>query len=317
MAVICVNQVTKNYGRLTALNDVSFTVKKGQVLGLLGQNGAGKSTLLNILSGYLSASSGNVIIHDADMLLHPLEAKAHIGYLPETPPLYIEMTVIEYLRFCCNLKGVVKADQVAHIDELIQLTGLTTVANRLIAHLSRGYRQRVGLAQALCGNPEVLLLDEPTAGFDPAQVVEFRGIIKMLAEKHTILFSSHVLSEVQAICERMLILHQGRLVYDQGAQDDSFHTSTRQFQLRIGLEKEQLLPALRGLPSVTRVKATLSESGITEALVDTPADSRFERELMTLLAGLQAPIMALIPLRDSLEDIFMRITSTSAQQQGA
>lgn len=316
MVAVLADQVTKRFGRLNALQDVSFSVPKGQVLGLLGQNGAGKSTLLNMLSGYLPPTRGNIRINDTDMLLSPLKAKENIGYLPENPPLYPEMTVSGYLLFCSRLKGVVKADRAKHIDEIIQMTGLTAVAGRLIAHLSRGYRQRVGLAQALCGHPEVLLLDEPTAGFDPAQVVEFRGIIDSLAQRHTIIFSSHILSEVQAICQRVLILHQGRLVFDQ-AEQQAEPQPVRRFQLRVGMRKEQLLPALRGLPSVTRVKMTSGGSESAEALVETPDGFPFERELLNLLSGLQAPILSLTPLQDDLEDIFMRITSNTAMRQGA
>lgn len=316
MVAVLADQVTKRFGRLTALQDVSFSVPKGQVLGLLGQNGAGKSTLLNMLSGYLPPTRGNIRINDTDMLLSPLKAKENIGYLPEIPPLYPEMTVSGYLLFCSRLKGVVKADRAKHIDEIIQMTGLTAVASRLIAHLSRGYRQRVGLAQALCGHPEVLLLDEPTAGFDPAQVVEFRSIIDSLAQRHTIIFSSHILGEVQAICQRVLILHQGRLVFDQ-AEQQAEPQPVRRFQLRVGMRKEQLLPALRGLPSVARVKMTSGGSESAEALVETPTGSPFERELLNLLSGLQAPILSLTPLQDDLEDIFMRITSNTAMRQGA
>lgn len=308
MVSVSANQLTKRYGRLTALEDVSFEVQEGQVLGLLGQNGAGKSTLLNILSGYFPPSSGDVRVLEKDMLMNPLHAKAHIGYLPENPPLYTEMTVAEYLHFCCKLKGVVSADVASHIEEIKQITGLSDVSHRLIAHLSRGYRQRVGLAQALCGNPEVLLLDEPTAGFDPSQVVEFRGIISSLAKRHTIIFSSHILSEVQAICQRVLILHHGRLVADEDLRQKDGRDN-RRFRLRTAMNKERMLPALRGLPSVSRVKITASDHTMSEAIIETKSGSAFERELLTLFSGLQVPILALVPMQDTLEDIFLRITS--------
>lgn len=307
--MIIVDQVSKKFGPITALDNISLTVTRGQVLGLLGQNGAGKSTLLNILSGYLPVTSGRVFINSADMMINPMKGKSSIGYLPETPPLYPEMTVKEYLRFCCNLKGVHKSDQAEHIDEIFELTGLKDMRNRLIANLSKGYRQRTGLAQALCGSPELLLLDEPTSGFDPSQVVEFRKTISSLSKRHTIVFSSHILSEVQSICQRVIILHQGRLVLDHSMEDGS--SKDRRFHLKVAMEKEKLLPAIRSLPSVTRIKALTDQTEYCEMNVFTKPEGAFERELFSLLSGLQAPILELSLLKDSLEDVFMRITAAN------
>lgn len=307
--MIIVDQVSKKFGPITALDNISLTVARGQVLGLLGQNGAGKSTLLNILSGYLPVTSGRVFINSANMMINPMKGKSSIGYLPETPPLYPEMTVKEYLRFCCNLKDVHKSDQAEHIDEIFELTGLKDMRNRLIANLSKGYRQRTGLAQALCGSPELLLLDEPTSGFDPSQVVEFRKTISSLSKRHTIVFSSHILSEVQSICQRVIILHQGRLVLDHSMEDSS--SKDRRFYLKVAMEKEKLLPAIRSLPSVTRIKALTDQAEYCEMNVFSKPEGTFERELFSLLSGLQAPILELSLLKDSLEDVFMRITAAN------
>lgn len=306
--MVSVDRVSKKFGPLTALNDISFSVHKGQVLGLLGQNGAGKSTLLNILSGYFPPSHGLVLINGNNMLAEPLKAKSSIGYLPEIPPLYPEMTVREYLRFCCSLKGVHKSDQAEHIDEICELAGLKDMQNRLIANLSKGFKQRTGLAQALCAGPELLLLDEPTSGFDPSQVVEFRSTIHSLSKKHTIIFSSHVLSEVQSICHRIIVLHGGKLILDRDL--DVKESGKKRFYLSVAFEKAALLPAIRSLPSVIRVKTVSNRGDICDMNVFVKTDSGFERELFSLLSGLQAPILELRPMEDSVEDVFMRITSS-------
>lgn len=306
--MITVERVSKKFGPITALDDISLSVFKGQVLGLLGQNGAGKTTLLNILAGYFPPTSGKVLIKDNNMMTDPLKAKSCVGYLPEVPPLYPEMTVREYLRFCCDLKGVHKSDQAEHIDEICEITGLKDMQNRLIANLSKGYKQRTGLAQALCAGPKLLMLDEPTSGFDPSQVVEFRNMIHTLAKKHTIVFSSHVLSEVQFICQRIIILHRGRLVLDRDLTRTG--SSNRRFYLRAAIEESVLLPALQSLPSVIRVKALSGQAQTCSIDLHVKPDAPFEKELFSLLSGLQAPILELRPLEDSLEDMFVRITSS-------
>lgn len=309
--MIEVNEVSKRYGNVQALKDISFHVPKGQVLGLLGQNGAGKTTLLSILSGFMAPDSGKVLINGKDMLLEPLLAKGEIGYLPESPPLYPEMSVTEYLSFCCQLKGVIRGQRKRHMDELITLCGLESVHRRLCGQLSRGYRQRLGLAQALCGDPQVILLDEPSAGFDPAQAIEFRETIASLAKSHVILFSSHILAEVQAICDRVLIIHEGRLVYDHTMHGGSADSAMR-FELHAKYDSKLLIPALRGLPSVQRVKQ-LGDliHGQCFVEVETCANAPFQEELFRLLTGLGAPILMLKPLEDSIEEVFLRITSAS------
>ncbi len=306
--MISVDRVSKRFGPIRALEDVSFEIRQGQVVGLLGQNGAGKSTLLNIMSGYLPATAGSVSIDGHSILTEPMPAKSSIGYLPEIPPLYPEMTVEEYLHFCCALKRVQPSQRKEHADEIIEVTGLQEVRRRLIANLSKGYRQRTGLAQALCGAPRLLLLDEPTSGFDPAQVVEFRKTIRDLSRKHTIIFSSHILSEVQSVCERILILHQGRLVLDRdlcGAENQE-----RAFHVLIAMGSDRVLPAVRSLSSVKRVKKLASDANLTELHITVKQDSDFQRELFALLSGLQAPILELSPLQDRVEDVFLKFTAS-------
>ena len=217
--MIELRHVTKRYGAVEALHDVSFRAPEGQIVGLLGQNGAGKSTTLNILTGYLPPTSGQVLVDGMDLLQNARECKRLIGYLPEKPPLYDEMTVRSYLRFVCELKEVQKSAIAAHVEDIIRTCGLSEVAHRLIGHLSKGYRQRVGVAQSLCGNPKVLVLDEPTVGLDPRQVVEIRALIAELGKTHTVIFSSHLLSEIQQLCQRVLILNRGHLEYEADMQE--------------------------------------------------------------------------------------------------
>ena len=209
--MIELRHVTKRYGAVEALHDVSFRAPEGQIVGLLGQNGAGKSTTLNILTGYLPPTSGQVLVDGMDLLQNARECKRLIGYLPEKPPLYDEMTVRSYLRFVCELKEVQKSAIAAHVEDIIRTCGLSEVAHRLIGHLSKGYRQRVGVAQALLGSPKLIILDEPTVGLDPAQVIELRRLIRELGRTHTVILSSHILSEVKAVCDKALILSQGHL----------------------------------------------------------------------------------------------------------
>jgi len=216
--MIEIRNLVKYYGDIPAVNNVTFTVQKGEILGFLGPNGAGKTTTMNILTGFLSATSGTVTINGHDILEEPQEAKKCIGYLPEQPPLYLDMTVIEYLKFVAELKGVAADDQIKQLAEIMKLVRITDVSNRLIKNLSKGYRQRVGIAQALVGNPEVLVLDEPTVGLDPKQIIEIRNLIKELGKKHTVILSSHILPEVQAVCERVVIINKG-VIIEEGSSD--------------------------------------------------------------------------------------------------
>lgn len=307
--MITLSGVSKRYGAATAVQDITFSARAGETLGLLGQNGAGKTTTLNIITGYLAPSSGQVRVGEYDLLTQPRAAKRMIGYLPEQPPLYDEMTVQDYLRFVCRLRLVYEKDIAAHIQDIARQVSLTDVLGRRIGNLSKGYRQRVGLAQALCGEPEVLVLDEPTVGLDPRQTAEFRDVLRSLSGGRTILFSSHILSEVQALCDRVIILHHGRIACDQRLGEIGRGTSVR-LQAAICGDIETLLPALRSLPSVSRVTRQPShESGVAEVLIEGKPGSTPQKEMFTLLCGLQMPLMRLAPAADTLEDIFLRCTA--------
>lgn len=307
--MISLSGVTKRYGAATAVQDLSFTVNSGETLGLLGQNGAGKTTTLNIITGYLAPTSGDVRVGDYDLLTQPRQAKRLIGYLPEQPPLYDEMTVESYLRFVCRLRLVVEADIARHVRDIAAQTNLSDVLGRRVGNLSKGYRQRVGLAQALCGEPEVLVLDEPTVGLDPRQTAEFRDTLKKLSGGRTVIFSSHILSEVQALCDRVIILHHGRVACDQRLGDMSRRAGAR-LQAAICGDMETLLPALRSLSSVARVtRLPAREAGVAEVLIEGKPGAVPQKELFTLLCGLQMPLMRLTPAADTLEDVFLRCTA--------
>ncbi len=303
--------VTKRYGPIYALKDVSFSAHKGQVLGLLGQNGAGKTTALNILTGYLSATRGTVTIGGYDILQNPREAKRLMGYLPEQPPLYDEMAVESYLRFCCKLKEVDRSAISGHVEDILKTTGLTEVAGRKLGNLSKGFRQRAGIAQALCGAPELLVLDEPTVGLDPRQVAEIRALIQKLGEKHTVVFSSHMLHEIQSLCRRVVILHQGHLIReaDMGELTGAAGDTVR-LRVSIHMKEKQLLPALSGLDCVRRMEVLPApDADNTEAILECRRDMQPEMKLFTLLCGLQAPLLRLTPMYDTLEEVFLQATS--------
>jgi len=305
--MISFEHVSKRFGTLNALTDVSFSVPTGQVLGLLGQNGAGKTTAMNILTGCLAPSSGKVTIDGEDLLLHPREAKRKIGYLPEAAPVYDEMTVRGYLQFACELKEVQKKAIADHVETVAEKTGLTDVLDRKIGNLSKGYRQRAGVAQALCGTPDVIVLDEPTAGLDPRQNMEMRQLIRSLAGEHTILFSSHILSEVQVTCDRVMILHHGKIICDSAMQD--LRNEEHKLRVVIDCGKEKIFTALQQLQSVRRVEIEKNtDSAVTQAVLTVENNGRAERELFTLLSALQTPLLRLSPVEDSLEDVFLRAT---------
>lgn len=309
--MISLEHATKRYGRNTGLLDVSFTAKKGSVTGLLGRNGAGKTTALNLLTGYFPPDEGKVIVNGMDMIERPGECKRHIGYLPEKPPLYDEMTVMDYLLFVSELKEVASRERKRHVEEILQICSLHNHCTRLIGHLSKGFRQRVGIAQALCGNPEVLILDEPTVGLDPRQVVEIRELIRMLGEDHTILFSSHILSEVQQLCDRAVILHEGRLIRSLDLQTEH---NPEEIRIRIcisGNEKE-LLPAIRSIPCVMKADK-MSNDFPGETVIRITGKKKDDRGMMVdqifrLLSAMDAPIRQLVTEKNELEEIFLEAT---------
>ena len=306
--MISFDRVTKRYGQLQALSEITFSVPKGQVLGLLGQNGAGKTTAMNILTGCLAPSSGSVTIGGYDILENPRQAKRLMGYLPEHAPLYDEMTVRSYLHFACELKEVEKKSIARHVEAVAEKTGLTEVLNRKIGNLSKGYRQRVGVAQALCASPEIIILDEPTSGLDPRQSSEMRSLIQSLAGEHTLIFSSHLLGEVQAVCHRVIILHRGKIICDQGMKE--LRAGQKRLRAQIAGGEGTVLPALEKMKTVESLHLERGgEPGITQVVLNiTGTDGQAERELFSLLSSLNLPLLRLTNVEDSLEDIFLRAT---------
>ncbi len=305
-----VDSITKKYGHFTALNRVSFEVPEGQVLGLLGENGAGKTTALNIITGCLAPSSGSVTVSGYDLILNHREAKRLIGYLPETAPLYDEMSVKSFLMFMCALREVEKADIEEHIHEICDMTGLTTLTERRIGNLSKGLRQRVALASALCGSPSLIILDEPTVGLDPSQIIEFRQLIRNISGEHTVIFSTHILSEVQELCDRAVILHHGEIIADHMLSDDSLKKTS--LELVAGCAPSLLLPQISKLKSVLEMRViNKNDSAKTHVMLTVSPDEKPERELFDLLVSLNAPVLKLLPLSDTLEDIFLKATGSA------
>ena len=310
--MIEVKNLTKRYGVNTALDNVSFTVDEGTIVGFLGPNGAGKSTTMNIITGYLSATSGSVTVQGKSTLENPNEVKKLIGYLPEMPPLYLDMTVKEYLNFMYELKGV-KLDR-QHIGEICRLTKIDNVYNRLVGNLSKGYKQRVGIAQALLGNPPVLILDEPTVGLDPKQIIEIRNLIKSLGKSHTIILSSHILPEVQAVCERVIVINNGRLVAD-GATDSLAHDLSAEHRLiaRIEGPENDIVQAIRGLEHIEEVYSLgEKEPGVFEISIEAKAGYDLRRNLFALLTRKGWPMLALKNTDLTLEEVFLQLTSSDA-----
>ena len=308
--MIELEHVVKNYGGIPALRDVSFHVHAGETVGLLGRNGAGKTTALNLITGYFPPTEGSVRIGGKEMIAEPRNCKRMIGYLPEKPPLYDEMTVEEYLLFVSELREVVRKANRKHVEEIMELCGLTEMRQRVIGNLSKGYRQRTGIAQALCGAPEILILDEPTVGLDPKQTVEMRELIRRLGESHTVLFSSHLLSEVQQLCSRVIILHEGRMIrsLELGAEE----SETIRLRLRVAGQKDAAVNALKALDCVEQAEAVASaEEGETEILaVCRRADEkgRATDQVFRVLAKMNMPIREMREEKDSLEEVFLRET---------
>ena len=315
--LIEVTNLTKRYGKHEAVRNLTFRVEKGQVYGFLGPNGAGKSTTMNIITGYLCASEGTVTVNGCDIFKEPEKAKSYIGYLPELPPLYQDMTVLEYLKFVAELKKVKKSERTSMIADVMEMTGIQDVSGRIIRNLSKGYRQRVGLAQAIIGYPEVIILDEPTVGLDPKQIIEIRDLIKRLKENHTIILSSHILSEVSAVCDQIMIMSKGQLVANDTPQNLSDRLSGNQTILLIvkGV-KAQIEHTLEAI--CKDVDSDFSFS-ITEETKDhqhiiisfTDQDSEKLREkLFYAFAADHLPILEMSSEQASLEEVFLELTST-------
>ena len=316
--MIEVENLTKSYGKHMALKGVSFQLEKGKIYGFLGPNGAGKSTTMNIMTGYIAPTDGTVRIDGHDIVKDAQEAKKCIGYLPEIPPIYPDMTVAECLEFAAEIKKVPKSEREEQIRDIMELTGIADIGSRLIKNLSKGYKQRVGLAQAVLGYPDIIILDEPTVGLDPKQIIEIRELIRKLGEKHTVILSSHILSEVQAVCDEILILSKGAIVAEGTTQEliAMMHKDVT-LEMEIEADREQLqnlLESFETLESYEWVGGT--DNNIQKVKIHTPAEVDIRKELFYRLAEEKMPIMSLQRMEDSLEDVFLELTDTLTEDNG-
>ncbi len=308
--MIEVKNLTKRYGGKLAVNDISFTAETGQVTGFLGPNGAGKSTTMNILTGYISSTEGSACINGVDILENPIKAKQFIGYLPEHPPLYLDMTVNEYLKFVYKLKKC-KLPMHSHLAEIRELVKLEDVKDRLIRNLSKGYQQRVGFAQALVGNPEVLILDEPTVGLDPKQIIEIRTLIKRLGKNHTVILSSHILPEIQAVCDKIVVINKGRIVANNTAENLARNLSAdHKLAVRVEGSSTEVKKILEGIHNVERVFVVReAEKGVWEYHIDGKEGADIRRDVFKALAARNYPILLMKSNELSLEEIFLKLTT--------
>lgn len=310
--MIEVKNLTKKYGNTTAVNNLNFTVEKGKIYGFLGPNGAGKSTTMNIITGCLAATDGQVLINGHDIYEEPKEAKSHIGYLPEQPPVYPEMTPYEYLRFVGTAKGLKKADLAEQIEQVIAETQIDDVRDRLIKNLSKGYRQRVGIAQAMLGNPDIIILDEPTVGLDPKQIIEIRSLIKSLGEQRTVILSSHILPEVAAICDYVMIISKGRLVASDTLENlSSYLTGDKTMDLTVRGDEGKIRMALNEIAGIIEYEISPSKEGdgIYDIKIKSGRDSDIREAVYFALCDLRYPILNMVNEIITLEDVFLRLTA--------
>jgi len=314
--MIEITHLTKRYGQNYAVNDISFHIGKGEIVGFLGPNGAGKTTTMNILTGYLSATEGTAKIAGIDILENPMEAKKKIGFLPEHPPLYLDMTVKEYLNFVYDLKKC-KLNKKKHIEEIVEILNIKDVYKRPISHLSKGYRQRVGIAQALVGNPEVLIFDEPTVGLDPKQIIEIRNLINSLGKSHTIILSTHILPEVQTVCDRVVIINKGQLVADCKTSDLQAVTGSRKLEVKICGPEKEVLDSLKNMTGVVYAEllGERDASGSISYLVESEANVDIRKPLFRMLCEKDWPLVGLAPLDASLEDVFISIVDGKQKEE--
>ena len=315
--MIEVKDLVKKYGSHLAVDGLNFKVEKGQIYGFLGPNGAGKSTTMNMITGYLASTSGTITIDGHDILKEPEEAKKRIGYLPELPPLYPDMTVSEYLKFVSELKKIKKTERQKMINEVMEMTRITEVKDRLIRNLSKGYKQRVGLAQAILGYPEVIILDEPTVGLDPKQIIEIRDLIKSLSKKHTVILSSHILSEVSAICDHILIISKGKLV----ASDTPDHLSklmsgTNSLALTVKTNMEKALKLFKDFKEIKNIEIHDSTiSGAQDMILQMEGTKDLREAIFYHCAEEKCPILQMKQNNMSLEDVFLELTSDDEPKQ--
>ena len=313
--MIEVQHLTKRYGRVTAVDDVSFRVERGEILGFLGPNGAGKTTTMRVITGYIPATEGRAIVAGFDVFDQPVEAKRRTGYLPETPPLYPEMTIREYLSFVARIKGVAASERKPRIQEVMERIRIAEVADRHCGKLSKGYRQRVGLAQAILHNPDVLVLDEPTAGLDPKQIIETRELIKELAGDHTIILSTHILPEVAQTCQRVVIINKGRVVaIDTPENLTARLRGSETMYLQVDVGAQDATATLQRVPGVTRVTTSDGRDGVVGYEVESSQGEDVRRELARAVVSNNWGLLELRPMRMSLEEIFLSLTTEESPE---
>ena len=309
--MIEVKNLVKKYGNHTAVDHLNFTIEEGHVYGFLGPNGAGKSTTMNIMTGYLGATEGEVLINGHDILKEPEEAKKQIGYLPELPPLYMEMAVREYLEFVAELKGIAKNKREESINEVEKMVKIWEVENRLIRNLSKGYRQRVGLAQAVLGFPEIIILDEPSVGLDPKQIIEIRELIRQLAKKHTVILSSHIFAEVREVCDYILIISKGKLVASDTPENLERNLGDSDLiEIETKASPDEVRRILETVDGIRSISTKHLENGITWAQVQEKKNTDIREKVFQAFAQNHQPLLKLNPLQVSLEDVFMELTQS-------
>ncbi len=316
--MIKIQHLTKNYGTNCAVDDISCEIGRGETVGFLGPNGAGKSTTMNILTGYLSASAGRVLIDGIDILSDPIGAKRLIGYLPEQPPVYPDMTVDEYLNFNYDLKGCT-FDRKAHLDEICEVVKISDVRRRLIGNLSKGYRQRVGVAQALIGNPPVIIFDEPTVGLDPKQIIEMRSLIRTLGKKHTVLISTHILGEVQAVCDRIVIINKGKIVADEKTENITRAVeSNKRYSVKVCGNQRDVLETLRQIPGICMAEAQTVKDGEAQVyVVECESGVDVRKKLFFTLAEKNLAMIGLEEVGMNLEDVFISVVEQTEREKAA
>ena len=315
--MVKIENLVKRYGSNYALNDISLEIGEGEIVGLLGPNGAGKSTTMNIITGYLSSTSGAAYINGINILEEPIEAKKYIGFLPEQPPVYPDMTVMEYMNFVYELKGCTLARE-EHLAEVLGVVKLTDVKDRLIKNLSKGYKQRVGIAQAIVGDPKVVIFDEPTVGLDPKQILEVRNLIRTLGKRHTVILSTHILAEVQAVCERVIIINKGKIIAD--AKTDEITRTIEdgyRYEVRISGPQKDVLPAICRISGVANAEATgARDNDAYVYVIDTVSGADVRKALFNLCAQNGWPMIGLNPIGTDLESVFIRLVDTSDGKLG-
>ena len=316
--MIEVKNLTKKYGDHIAVDNLSFSIPRGGIYGFLGPNGAGKSTTMNIMTGCLAATSGEVLIDGHDIFESPTEAKKSVGYLPEQPPVYMDMTPVEYLTFVAEAKKVARSKIKEEVEAVMRRTGLTEMRNRLIRNLSKGYRQRVGIAQAILGNPELIILDEPTVGLDPKQILEIRDLIKGLGKEHTVILSSHILSEVSAVCDHIMIISHGKMV--ASSKTDELSTMLRGsnvLDLIVKCDEARLRAALDKVKGIDQIKIVSSENNELHAEVQYELEQDLREEIFNSLVGSEIIILGMTLTTASLEDVFIELTSDNGEEEAA